>query len=607
VVQISESDFKGTSRSDTLVVAFHGFDGSPDQYGSIIDNVFQDVFSEADFYIPTLPFSSWFATVRMHAIVDDQVAALDQLNARRIENVGVGYERIVILGYSGGSLLARAVLLRAWGLGEPRELYDDHDSPTIRAWSERVGRIVLLAGMNRGWNQDTPLGVSRRISLWFANLLLLFWFARAPTILDIRRGSPFLTALRLNWLAAKRSGRHMPLVVQLLGTLDDLVNPMDNIDLATGEDFQYLEVPGSGHLSVLNVQPKREFLGEIDLGEVRGQKIRLALTGTAEEIIQSPHNVSADWLAAERRDIDEDPSIDHVIFIIHGIRDFGFWSHKIGRQIRRLAGQQSAHSPQSASQDVEIINSSYGYFPILPFLLPSIRQEKVEWLLDKYVEAKRRFPNATKISYIGHSNGTYLLARALEICPKIDFYRVLFAGSVVRRKYRWGQYLDERVAGVLNLVATGDWVVAVVPKGVQPFRMFDLGSAGHDGFSDKAVDQIRYINGGHSAGIRETLWDDAADYVLTGKVPAVAIGPEISKRRTLVTLLLGWFATPLVLAILFVAIAIAWFLGTAIMASPIPPELAAFAPWAWLSSQTNLAWLATLIYAWIVWLILTRF
>ena len=94
-------------------------------------------------------------------------------------------------------------------------------------------------------------------------------------------------------------------------------------------------------------------------------------------------------------------------------------------------------------------------------------------------------------SYVGHSNGTYLVARALKDYPAARFHRIVFAGSVVRCDYDWLQISRPipgetselpRVDKVLNFTATGDWVVALFPKGLQPIKAIDLGSAGHDGF-----------------------------------------------------------------------------------------------------------------------------
>ena len=125
------------------------------------------------------------------------------------------------------------------------------------------------------------------------------------------------------------------------------------------------------------------------------------------------------------------------------------------------------------------------------FLLPWMRRDKVEWLLDQYVTAKALYPRAD-FSYVGRSHGTYLLAKALELCPAIRFKRAVFAGSVVRRRYDWtrffpttavdpnsGERIPAQVKGVLNYVATADWVVAIFPYGLERLRLQDLGGAGH--------------------------------------------------------------------------------------------------------------------------------
>ena len=43
------------------------------------------------------------------------------------------------------------------------------------------------------------------------------------------------------------------LTIQLLGSTDDKVSPEDNIDLVTGSAFVYLDVPWSGHLTILDM------------------------------------------------------------------------------------------------------------------------------------------------------------------------------------------------------------------------------------------------------------------------------------------------------------------------------------------------------------------
>ena len=137
-----------------------------------------------------------------------------------------------------------------------------------------------------------------------------------------------------------------------------------------------------------------------------------------------------------------------------------------------------------------------------PFLLPWVRRGKVEWLLDQYVTAKSLYPDA-KFSYIGHSNGTYLLAKALEICPAVCFDHVVFGGSVVRCHFGWSEYIPKQVMRILNYVATADMVVAIFPQGLERMGLQDLGGAGHLGFKDPEVTN-NPIEGGHGASLAKS-------------------------------------------------------------------------------------------------------
>ena len=82
-----------------------------------------------------------------------------------------------------------------------------------------------------------------------------------------------------------------------------------------------------------------------------------------------------------------------------------------------------------AGRRVVAVTPTYGYFPMLPFLMPWTRRSKVEWLLDMYVNVRCAYPGVP-ISYIGHSNGTYVVAGALDRCPAMKMNNVVFAGSV---------------------------------------------------------------------------------------------------------------------------------------------------------------------------------
>ena len=156
---------------------------------------------------------------------------------------------------------------------------------------------------------------------------------------------------------------------------------------------------------------------------------------------------------------------------------------------------------------------------------------------------------------MGHSNGTYLAAQALNDYIAAKFAHVVFAGSVVRCDYDWHRLIEPakhnsarlpQVAKVLNYVATRDWVVAIFPKGVQPLKFFNLGSAGHDGFDQACttgpVHEVRYIIGEHGAGHEEPHWKHIARFIVSGNL-APEVCPPLSDRQSRVLTWAGRFST----------------------------------------------------------------
>ena len=346
---------------------------------------------------------------------------------------------IVLVGHSLGALIARKAYVVACGEYEEAPLEDVYKRTQsealkkrleARPWARSVSRIILFAGMNRGWR------VSHHLNLWRAPLwwlgsgicnLVRFVTGRWPLIARIRRGAKFITQLRIQWIwmRKKANSEGLPgkaLTIQLLGSRDDMVAPEDNIDLVSGEDFIYLDVPYSGHEDVIYLNKSIH----------RRNKFEQALCDTPNQLEKAAIIPSDERFGAS------DPNIKHVVFVIHGIRDPGYWTHKIARRVKERAPEGSTKWATETS--------GYGYFPMLPFLFPWYRSQKVEWLMDQYTEALAKFPDA-RFSYVGHSNGTFLVAEALKRYPSCRFDHIVFAGSVVQRKYDWTPFIDASPSG----------------------------------------------------------------------------------------------------------------------------------------------------------------
>ncbi|MGO4814763.1 hypothetical protein AB4156_35205 [Cupriavidus sp. 2MCAB6] len=508
-----------------LIVALHAAGSSPRKLRYVCDTV-REAWQKRDkpepiILAPALPVGM-FSFVEPCELTKTIIAMIDRIWQAEGDCIG----EIVLIGHSMGALLARKAYIYACGECDGVPLEYGKDCAEARPWASRVSRIVLIAAMNRGWSISSHLSlvnaVKWKLGILMGNILTAARLGRKrPLVFSVHRGAPFLTQLRLQWMAMRRRAGAESLgsavTVQLLGSIDDIVSPQDNIDLVAGEDFFYLDVPQSGHVDVITAD-------DTPVGRRRRRVIATAATASREQldrlsILPSDHGLPK-----------PDESVTDVVFVIHGIRDEGFWTQKIARRVVALARERNrqrdrgrAMAMLSQKRIVKTETSTYGYFAMLPFLLPNVRKRRVEWLMDRYAENKALYPKAD-FSYVGHSHGTYMLAKALETYPSVRFKNIAFAGSVVRTDYDWARLIRSgRVERVLNFVATADWVVAIFPRTFQVLRWQDLGSAGHDGFLEMdnsgGLFQSEFVRGCHSAALDEKNWRSIARFVLDGTQP----------------------------------------------------------------------------------------
>ncbi|QPF93314.1 alpha/beta hydrolase [Bradyrhizobium commune] len=501
IVLSSDGGFYRVAAPELLVVLLHRYNATPVTMQQIAE-VVRDEYPQSDIFAPCLPVtvSSFSSPDELARSIAGDISSLPSIGA---------YSGIIFIGHSLGAVLARKVWALAHG-ATPEATVDPERRPL--PWAGKVERILLLAAVSRGWTVSSALKPLDRL-LWtigtawgnFCRHVL----GKEPLIFGFRRGAPFLTTTRLQCLAIKEAGVRLPITVQLIGTDDDFIAPTDNLDLATGENFYYMEVTGASHAAIADLPTD---------GDDHSARSRFRLALTANETKLKESSASADDVFDGYDAIDDfdetllptiRDEVKRVVFVIHGIRDRGFWTRRIARKVKSVAGRGVCRS----------VTSTYGFFPMGPFLLPWVRRSKVEWLLDQYVTARSLYPDAS-FSYIGHSNGTYLLAKALEICPAIRFEDgAIFCGSMVRRDFEWSKYIPRQIGRMLNYVATNDWVVAIFPYGLERMRLQDVGGAGHLGFLDPDSANIRFASGEHSAALAPDKWEEMAQFILNGKDP----------------------------------------------------------------------------------------
>ena len=452
---------QGRGASDTLVVVVHGLGGSPEAMCGVIAAAHATL-GQIDVFVPRMPYAGW--GLLTHARPADAVSlVLDGIDARwrqRVEQLGKGYARIFLIGHSIGGLIQRKVLVVANGETADAPFEPGYERfSEARPWAGRIARLVMLAGMAKGWSLTSA---SSRVEgfRWAVGMVLgTLTGAGRAIVMESRRGLPFVVQTRLQWLAlARRTDRPRLEVVQILGTTDDLVAPDDMIDLAVdldiegGAEFALIEMPDTSHAGIVDMADPA---GPANSAQTTRWRIFThALAGPMADV-QASREAIAPALLADGSRAKPDPSVTDVVFVIHGIRDKGFWTQKIARKIKEQL--QHAIGPEQP-RIMRSMTASYGYLAMLPFVWVGVRRAKTAWLMDEYVECRALYPKAD-FHYVGHSNGTYLGARALRDYPAARFKRMVFAGSVVRPDYDWQSWCrgrGGRCTALLNYVATDD-------------------------------------------------------------------------------------------------------------------------------------------------------
>jgi pimeloyl-ACP methyl ester carboxylesterase len=624
----------GRNRSE-LIILIHGL-GNASKRLKDARKILRAERPDADIFAPLLPYGEdALCTVKAECIVADVLEYIDELvDQRGGEN---GYKSIAIVGHSFGAVLARKIAIVAFG--EQRNVDGDVPAPferefaafrTARPWARRIRRLVLLAGMNRGWSPASTMSwwdsVIWTVGEFYGDVVM----GGEPTLFAIRRGAPFLVQTRLQWLSVMDPDygpRPDIVVVQLLGTGDDIVSPDDNVDYSidlygnragSGKCYFYLEVEGSNHSNVVEMArlgPKETESART----LRRETFLSALNDARAALEVHPKFICREHMADSLPPA-ADGEVDDVVFVVHGIRDKGFWTQKLARNIKRHALND---------RKIASWTESYGYFAMLPFLRRTIRQRKVEWFMDRYVEARGRYPGA-KFHFVGHSNGTYLLAQGLKDYPAVRFDRIVFAGSVVRTDYDWLSLTKPppeiptrtpQVGSVLNYVATQDWVVALLTNGLRCYPVFNLGGAGHTGFEQASLSgpvyQVNYVPGKHDAGLKESNWDDIARFIVSGNPPDTEC-PRFSKTQNIPLAWTGKIATVLFPGVILLLLGFGIALGWSVFGAVTLPSCEALPSWpclTWFERLTKkpdelgvaLRALGFLAYATVIRTVVTRF
>ena len=165
-----------------------------------------------------------------------------------------------------------------------------------------------------------------------------------------------------------------------------------------------------------------------------------------------------------------------LVITVHGIRTFGQWQDRLKKLI------------QSQDPSIAVENYGYGYLTLPAFCIPFARWFVIRRFKRKLVLQLRRYSNV-KVSFVAHSFGTYIVAKALlslkdEERPQVE--NIVLSGSVLKSNFDWDNLFEGgRVKRVINDCGIDDWVLRIS----QAFVLFTgmAGKIGFNGFSDSIV------------------------------------------------------------------------------------------------------------------------
>ena len=457
---------------------------------------------------------------------------------------------ILLVGHSLGGILARDAWLTARA---------EMDSPVGEAgadWAAAVRRIVLLGAPNAG--------IDPRRLPWLGRLGFALLAPFLPMYAeDLRRGSPYITGLRIRWVSRFRDApQDLPGVVQVLGGRDRLVRDDDSRDVLYMAGSVLVRVASAHHGDLPGVCASDEWY----------PTARRAVMG----------DISGEQTAAAAQ------STRRAVMLLHGIRagNYRSWVSDLSGVI--------ADRP-----DAPVIRTpSYGYLSAIGFALPFVRKAQARRFLDWYSELHVTH-RPELIAIAAHSNGTFIVGRALLEVPSMCFQAIYLAGSVLPRTYPWGtvfrrgQVLGAGTAGAAGAVHSdrgrSDIPVGVLCALLRGAGQRKLGTAGFDGFDasvDGLVQDAAWFPGGHGAALSTSARHTWVAEFLEGNAPACEQGGVPPNAPAGWLRYLSRIAAALAPGIAVLAVlGLGWFLATGVFVARLVALLVvAYLVWALASS-----------------------
>lgn len=129
-------------KGETLVVLAHGYQHGSDSLDGL-QRIIKEAFPDADILVPNF-YSGTFSNAQPEELASDLEHIVNDADKDK------HYKRILLVGHSLGALLVRKAYVYGCGHAEDRGVYSSVQGS--HEWVNKVDRLVLLAGINRGWS-----------------------------------------------------------------------------------------------------------------------------------------------------------------------------------------------------------------------------------------------------------------------------------------------------------------------------------------------------------------------------------------------------------------------------------------------------------------------
>lgn len=395
------------------------------------------------------------------------------------------YESITLIGHSIGGMLARRAYLEAAGQ------FADYEKASTQ-WADKIDKILLFASVNRGIPND--------VHWWapFANWLLRSLPHPRLVLEDMAYGSDFIIDTRIAWVryfaTLGHKGSLVPRVVQFWGDQDSVVNEDDNADLEAFSGKVIERVADAKHGDLIRLEKEYTNSPEIRWGLFEKE---LFSSSTKKDIIVSSVNSKK----------------QKILIILHGIRDSSNseWANDLKRRATKYYGEEAIEAPD------------YGFFTAAHFAFSPLREKNIPKFRDLYGQLVAENPLA-EFDFIGHSNGTYILAKSLLTTPSMVFRNVSLIAPVVSDEFDWGLIFSKgQIKSIRYDVATEDWPVGILCAALDALGSSEVGPSGvtlfkgnSDAMARSRLKKVGWYDGGHSIALHPTNRDHLLKFVETG-------------------------------------------------------------------------------------------